>query len=138
MEKIRFQEKLQVHFDVEPNTLSAFVPNLILQPIVENAIRYAVLPKESTGEISIRAWRLNGTLQLQVQDNGPGLSKNSDSDSSTGIGLKNTRARLTNLYGSKHQFDLENLPEGGLQVTLEIPFQQDINDCSTSNVMYSN
>ena len=138
VEKIRFQEKLQVHFDVEPNTLSAFVPNLILQPIVENAIRYAVLPKESTGEVSIRAWRLNGTLQLQVRDNGPGMPKNSDSDSSTGIGLKNTRARLTNLYGTHHQFDLENLPEGGLQVTLAIPFQQNINDCSTSTVIYSN
>lgn len=137
VEKIRFQDKLQVHFEVRPNTLSAFVPNLILQPVVENAIRYAILPKEVTGEIFIRAWRSNGKLQLQVRDNGPGLPEKFDEKTSTGIGLKNTRQRLTNLYGSHQHFRLENLTEGGLQVTLSIPFHQEINDCPAMTVMYS-
>ena len=119
IEQVRFQDRLRVDFAVEPETLSAFVPNLILQPLVENAVRYAVAPRASGGCLSVRASRVNGQLRLQVQDDGPGLP----SIWNGGIGLANTRRRLEELYGSDQNFAMENLDEGGLRVTLSFPFR---------------
>jgi two-component system LytT family sensor kinase len=132
IERIRFQDRLTVQMDIEPQALDARLPNLILQPIVENAIRHGISPQTSAGRIEIEARRLNGTLQVQVTDNGPGLS--SDSNTGTivkaGVGLANTQARLKQLYGDQHRLDLANAASGGLTVILEIPFREQI---STQN-----
>ncbi|HEX8088642.1 MAG TPA: histidine kinase [Blastocatellia bacterium] len=125
IEKVRFQDRLTVRLDIEPETLDARVPNLILQPIVENAIRHGIVARMAPGRIEVRAGRAGRTLRLQVKDNGPGLSASQDPASKLrgGLGLANTRARLEQLYGPLHHFDMSDAAEGGLQVTLEIPFE---------------
>jgi two-component system, LytTR family, sensor kinase len=127
IERIRFQNRLVTRMDVAQPTLVAKVPNLILQPIVENAIRHGIAPRSTPGLIEIEAKQRNGTLRIQVRDNGPGLSKHRTSDIlfKKGLGLANTETRLERLYGAAHLFDLSNNPDGGLIVTLEIPFHQD-------------
>jgi two-component system LytT family sensor kinase len=127
IERIRFQNRLVTRMDVAQPTLAAKVPNLILQPIVENAIRHGIAPRSTPGLIEIEAKQQNGTLRIQVRDNGPGLSKHRTSDIlfKKGLGLANTETRLERLYGAAHLFDLSNNPDGGLIVTLEIPFHQD-------------
>jgi LytS/YehU family sensor histidine kinase len=96
------------------------VPNLFLQPIVENAIRHGVARQTSEGVVAISARRDNGRLRVEVRDNGPGLALNNDV--ADGVGLANTRSRLRRLYGDDHDFGMMNAAEGGLVVTLEIPF----------------
>jgi LytS/YehU family sensor histidine kinase len=125
IEHVRFQDRLSIRMDIEPQTLLVAVPNLLLQPIVENAIRHGIAPRTSPGKIEIQAKKNNGILKVRVQDNGPGLS---DDQRKTvplkkGLGLSNTRERLQQLYGKGHRFELENAPEGGLVVTVEIPDQ---------------
>jgi len=128
IERIRFEDRLAVQIDVEPQTLDARLPNLILQPIVENAIRHGISTRTSAGRIEMEARRLNGALQVQVTDNGPGLSSGSNTGSivKAGVGLANTQARLKQLYGDEHRLDLANAASGGLTVILEIPFRQQI------------
>lgn len=123
IERIRFQDRLQVNFNIEPDTLGARLPNLILQPIVENAIIHGIAPRRLPGCINIRARRLNGHLLVQVIDNGPGLPPQRNV-LREGIGLANTQARLEQLYGTQQRINLENIPEGGLAVTLDVPFQE--------------
>ena len=124
IERVRFQDRLTVSYDVAPETLDAMVPNLVWQPIVENAIRHAIAPRSGRGHIEMRAQRTGETLQLQVKDDGPGLpsNQNSNGSSSKGVGLANTRERLRQLYGNNHRFELVNGSDRGLVVTLEIPF----------------
>src|SRR5262249_53236265 len=96
------------------------VPNLFLQPIVENAIRHGVARQTSEGVVAISARRDNGRLRVEVRDNGPGLTpKNGVAD---GVGLANTRSRLRRPYRAAPKFGMMNAAEGGLVVTLEIPF----------------
>jgi two-component system LytT family sensor kinase len=126
IQRIRFQDRLSVNIDVDPKALDAQVPNLILQPIVENAFKHGIAPHAAPGHIDIRAHCNNGLLRLQVQDNGHGLC-NSDCCGfvmKEGLGLANTKARLNRLYDKDYRFDLTNVPEGGLLVSLEIPFKQ--------------
>ena len=125
IERIRFRDRLTVQLDIEPRTLEARLPNLILQPIVENAIRHGISPRTSPGRIEIGAKKLNGNLQIAITDNGPGLNSNSNSGSivKEGVGLSNTEARLKQLYGANHRLDLSNTSKGGLTVVLEIPFR---------------
>ncbi|MBA2528099.1 MAG: histidine kinase [Pyrinomonadaceae bacterium] len=127
IERIRFQDRLVTHMDVPQQTLDAKVPNLILQPIVENAIRHAIAPRSTQGLIEIEAKQRNGTLRIQIRDNGPGLSAHRTSENvfKKGLGLANTETRLEQLYGPAHSFNLSNNPDGGLIVTLEIPFHRD-------------
>jgi two-component system LytT family sensor kinase len=127
IERIRFQDRLVTHLDVAQQTLDAKVPNLILQPIVENAIRHGIAPRSTQGLIEIEAKQRNGRLRIQVRDNGPGLSAHRTSENvfKKGLGLANTETRLEQLYGSAQSFQLSNNPEGGLVVTLEIPFHRD-------------
>ncbi|MCM3874306.1 MAG: histidine kinase [Pyrinomonadaceae bacterium] len=127
IERIRFQDRLVTHLDVAQQTLDAKVPNLILQPIVENAIRHGIAPRSTQGLIEIEAKQRNGRLRIQVRDNGPGLSVHRTSENmfKKGLGLANTETRLQQLYGSAQSFSLSNNPEGGLIVTLEIPFHID-------------
>lgn len=122
IEHVRFQDRLVARCEIESGTLDAQVPNLILQPIVENAIRHAIAPQAGGGIVEVRAERANGRLRLQVSDNGPGLTSGND-DFKEGIGIANTRARLRQLYGADHRFELGAAPLGGLLVTLEIPFK---------------
>jgi len=123
IERIRFQDRLTTTLDIDPEALNTQVPNLILQPIVENAIRHGIAPRSTPGRIDILAERKNGTLRIRIKDNGAGLTPNPGFDSSfkEGVGLANTRARLEQLYGAAHRFELANDPRGGLVVTLEIP-----------------
>jgi signal transduction histidine kinase len=127
IERIRFQNRLVTRMDLGPQTLEAKVPNLILQPIVENAIRHGIAPRSTPGLIEIEAKQLNDTLRIQVRDNGPGLPEHRTSDNpfKKGLGLANTETRLERLYGADHLFNLSNNPDGGLIVTLEIPFHKD-------------
>jgi two-component system, LytTR family, sensor kinase len=123
IERIRFQDRLTVDMEIEPETVNARLPNLILQPIVENAIRHGIATRIAPGHIEIRTERKNGLLRTQVKDNGPGLQLDANSGKlKEGVGLANTRVRLERLYGQSHRFELANAPEGGLVVTLEIPF----------------
>ena len=126
IERIRFQNRLVTRVDLAEQTLDAKVPNLILQPIVENAIRHGIAPRSTPGLIEIEAKQHNGALRIQVRDNGPGLSDHRTSVNlfKKGLGLANTETRLERLYGAAHLFDLSNNPDGGLIVTLEIPFHK--------------
>jgi sensor histidine kinase YesM len=119
IERIRFGHRLTTDLHIPPETLDAEVPNLILQPIVENAIRHGVATRSAPGRIDVSAWRDNGMLRMRVQDNGPGLSAGAARE---GLGLANTRARLAQLYGSNCRLELANVPGGGFVVTLGIPF----------------
>jgi two-component system, LytTR family, sensor kinase len=110
---------------LEPQTLSAQVPHLILQPVVENAIRHAIAPRATRGHINVEAKRLNSSLRLEVRDNGPGIASNSDLPGTEGVGLSNVRARLHQIYGSDFRFELINAGGEGLTVVMEIPFQRE-------------
>src|SRR5438309_3083797 len=126
IEQVRFGDRLKVTFEMEPMTLSAQVPHLILQPLVENAIQHAVAPRTAQSHIDIKAQRLDGLLKLEVKDNGPGIASKSDLLELRSVGLNNVRARLNQVYGSDFQFELTNGAEGGLTVTMEIPFRCDV------------
>lgn len=124
IESVRFQDRLIVERDIEPETLAAQVPNLILQPIIENAIKHGISRQTETGHLIISARRAGDKLQIRVEDSGPGLQPhNADGDGKTGgIGLANTRARLAHLYGENYGFEIKNAVPHGLIVSLEIPF----------------
>jgi sensor histidine kinase YesM len=127
IEQVRFGDRLTVALELEPQTLSAQVPHLILQPVVENTIQHAIAPHATRGHINIEARRLNGLLRLEVRDNGPGITSNSDWLGMKGVGLSNVRARLDQIYGSDFRFELINVRDGGLAVVMEIPFQREAN-----------
>jgi signal transduction histidine kinase len=118
IEHIRFQDRLTVDLDIDPNALTAMVPNLILQPIVENAVRHGVARQTNPGHITIRARREGERLIVRVEDNGPGLQAKSNG---SGIGISNTRARLEQFYGSDFRFQIANSTERGASVTLDVP-----------------
>ncbi|MEX0748378.1 MAG: histidine kinase, partial [Rhodothermales bacterium] len=123
IQSIRFQDNLVVQQDVDPDMLEALVPNLILQPLVENAIKHGVSAVEGVGKVSIKAWRDNEQLCLSVWDNGPGMiGGNGVSASPTGLGLRNTRERLESLYGPGHHFELAGGAEGGVTALICIPY----------------
>jgi LytS/YehU family sensor histidine kinase len=113
---------------IDPETFEARVPNLILQPIVENAIRHGIIGRAGRGLIEISACRSNGMLQLRVRDNGPGLSAevSGDANKTRGLGFALTKERLERLYAGEQKFLLDDVVEGGLQVTLEFPFKNGI------------
>ena len=123
IEQTRFGRRLTVKTDIASDTLDARVPNLILQPLVENAIRHGIEPHAKPGRVELRAQREAGTLVLEVCDNGAGLRK--DEPAGEGVGLSNTRARLRTLYGEAHGFELRDAPGGGFLVRLIIPFRKE-------------
>jgi sensor histidine kinase YesM len=124
IEQTRFGDRLQVHIDVEPRVLDAPVPNLVLQPLVENAIRHGIAPRISGGRVDVTARQVGGGLTLTVRDNGVGLSPDKLTAFHEGVGLANTRSRLENLYGDRHRFEFSTPPGGGLVVTIVIPFSE--------------
>lgn len=122
IEQTRFQDRLVVDFEIDETVLDAAVPTLILQPLVENAIRHGIAPKPTAGMIQIRALSHNGFVELSVTDNGDGISGTVDSG---GIGLKNTRERLEKLYGENQTFEIMRSPGEGVQVVIRLPYIND-------------
>lgn len=124
IEQMRFHDRLRVEIQIAPDTLDASVPNMILQPLVENAIKHGIAPRSSGGKIEIEAHRSNGSLELTVADNGIGVPFNDVEHLTEGVGLSNTRRRLRHLYGKRHKFQLQNAEPGGLRINLTIPFKE--------------
>jgi signal transduction histidine kinase len=122
IEQTRFQDRLQVSRDIDPATLGALVPNLILQPLVENAIKHGLAARAGAGRVELRASRQGERLVLEVLDDGPGLAPGWESAPGC-IGVANVRARLRQLYGDRQSFTLENRPEGGTRARMELPFR---------------
>ncbi|PYP89296.1 MAG: hypothetical protein DMF61_03515 [Blastocatellia bacterium AA13] len=126
IELIRFNDRLSVTMDVEPESLGASVPNLILQPIVENAIRHGIGSRPEPGHIDIHADRTGDILRLKIADDGVGASESFGRPLKEGVGFSNTRARLAQHYGDSYRFELSGAPGGGSLVTLEIPFERSV------------
>lgn len=126
IEKTRFADRLNVKFDIDDDTMRAYVPSLILQPAIENAIKYAIAQMESGGEILIESKRERDTLVLRVCDNGPNAPKDPRallSDVKNGVGLVNMRDRLLFMYQKRSEFQLEKIDPQGLCVTLRMPYE---------------
>jgi sensor histidine kinase YesM len=136
IERMRFEERLRATFKIDPAAEVALLPSLLLQPLVENAIKYAVSPQEAGAEITITAQLVGPMLRITVSDTGPGL-QNGAADNrlsgvtfdggepvSTGVGLANIRERLAQAYGEVHRFETVEPPEGGFAVVIEIPFER--------------
>ena len=133
IEQVRFNDRLRVQIEVAQETLTALVPTLILQPLVENAIRHGIGKRSAAGVLEISARRENGRLRLQVRDDGPGLSANGSKPSGSQIGIRNTRARLRQLYGEAQTFELCNAIGGGAVATLEVPFREQRDQAQLEN-----
>ena len=127
IEQTRFGNRLKLHFDIPKACESIDVPSLILQPLVENAIKYAIAASESGGKISILASTEGSYLTIKVVDTGPGANKVKSPIISVGIGLKNTDDRLKQFYNDDYELRLINTSAGGLCVSLKIPFDH-LND----------
>jgi two-component system, LytTR family, sensor kinase len=123
IEQTRFQDRLTVGYEIDPDTLDAAVPRLILQPLVENAIKHGIAPRSAPGTIRIAASRDGDVLRLEVRDNGLGLSGGPRTTLHSGIGLSNTRARLQCLYGTAQRMAFSDAGQG-LTVELSFPFQR--------------
>ena len=138
IEMLRFPKRLHVEMQVESGLQDVEVPNLLLQPLVENSVKYGVMQSTHGGKITIVARRLpsdNHTLEITVRDNGPGIQLHDPTlnrpltstpgklSKKSSIGLQNTRSRLEKLYGNRFRFDTYNAPEGGFVVYIEIPLQ---------------
>jgi two-component system, LytTR family, sensor kinase len=121
IEQARFEERLQVEWRIAPDTLPACVPPLLLQPLVENAIRHGISPRSAPGRVEIRSERCNGSLRLLVRDDGVGLGVSGAGGG--GVGLASTRKRLDQMYGGRHGFRLEAVPGGGAVAEITIPFR---------------
>jgi two-component system LytT family sensor kinase len=125
IEKVRFQERLKVEFDVDDKARSAQVPSLITQPIIENAIKYAVAHREEGGCIRISAHVIRQRLIIELSDDGPGLNGDGGGRKASGtggVGLRNTRERLHQLYGDQCSFELARSRPSGLRVIIGLPY----------------
>jgi two-component system LytT family sensor kinase len=123
IEKIRFEERLNIILDIAPDTLDAEVPHLLLQPLVENALRHGISRRSSGGEIRITASRDEHSLYLRVRDTGPGLGNTDALLPKAGLGLKATRERLETLFGNDQTFEIGAPAEGGVEAFVRIPFR---------------
>jgi len=126
IEQMRFEDRLTVEWEIDPSTLHARVPNLILQPIVENALKHGISRNTTHGVLRISCKREDGKLAMTVFDNGPGprrASPNMLESVREGVGLNNTRSRLERLYGGDHHINFRHVAEGGFEVTIRIPMR---------------
>jgi LytS/YehU family sensor histidine kinase len=125
IEQARLGDRLSVTTEVDADALDASVPYLLLQPLVENAVRHGIAPFTSHGRVEIRARRDNGELRVEICDNGPGLSSDQQREFRSGVGVANVKARLEHLYGTAQHFEMANQPNGGLAVTVRVPYRED-------------
>jgi LytS/YehU family sensor histidine kinase len=123
IEKMRFEDRLRPHFRIESETIGARLPSLLLQPLIENAIKYAVTPAENGADIWITAQREGQAVRIEVADNGDGEGADMVATPSTGVGLANIRDRLAQAYGASHRFETKKNERGGFSVIVEIPFE---------------
>jgi two-component system LytT family sensor kinase len=125
IEKMRFEERLRPHFEIDPSCNRALLPSLLLQPLIENAIKYAVTPQEEGADISVAITRNVDRVQVRVSDTGPGADAQYQirAAESTGVGLANIRDRLAQAYGDNHRFETHSDASGGFRVLIEIPYQ---------------
>jgi len=119
---VRFRERLTIDLDVHPNALDAFVPRFLLQPLAENALHHGIEPMESGGRLEIRVRVHQDTMTLELEDDGVGLSPNGKR---TGTGLRNTRERLTHLYGDAAHLEIMRRQTGGTTVRVTLPFRRE-------------
>lgn len=124
IEKVRFGDRLVIEKTIESPAERALVPSLILQPLIENAIKYAISPSEQGGILKISARVQRGVLVMQLSDTGPGLGNGKSEHKSSGVGLKNTRERLQQLYGDGQAFTLAPNEPSGLTITINLPFEE--------------
>ncbi|MDB5699736.1 MAG: sensor histidine kinase [Alphaproteobacteria bacterium] len=125
IEKMRFEDRLRPHFHIDPAASKARMPSLLLQPLIENAIKYAVTAQEEGADISVDARKLGARLLISVSDTGPGADGQTlnPGQPSTGVGLANIRDRLAQAYGADHRFETQTNTDGGFGVIIEIPYQ---------------
>ena len=151
IERMRFEERLRTQFDIEPAAMKAILPSMLLQPLVENAIKYAVTPQEEGARIAVTARIVGQRLRVEVADSGPGVdgsvqlsmleytadgeAKPTSKTESTGVGLANIRSRLAQGYDKDHVFETRSEPGGGFTVLIEIPYQRSAkhSDASAAN-----
>jgi two-component system, LytTR family, sensor kinase len=123
IQEMRFSDRLRIEFDIDPETTKALVPNLILQPLTENALRHGIGRRVDSGLVGVSSAVEDGHLRLTVYDNGAGLPEDWQLKGSAGIGLANTAARLQQLYDNDHQFDIRNRDGGGVEVVIVMPLR---------------
>jgi signal transduction histidine kinase len=124
LQAMRFEDRLNISMNVDPEAQDAMVPSFILQPLVENAVQHGAAARSANGTIAVEAWRDNGSVRLAVRDNGPGLPAGWSLDRNQGIGIANTRERLRHLYGEQNQsLKISQEPGGGVRVDLSLPFR---------------
>lgn len=128
IEKVRFQDRLRLQFDIEPDAQRALVPSLILQPLVENAVKYAIAPSEHGGKLRLEAMIDGQELLMVVSDDGPGMLEPVDfeggrGNSGLGVGLRNTHERLLQIYGAAHRIELSEAKPSGLRVEIRLPYE---------------
>jgi sensor histidine kinase YesM len=123
IEKTRFGERLRIEKQIEPSALNAYIPTLILQPLVENAVKHGIEAQIAPGIIRIRVERAGDVLLLGVSDNGRGLKLAGNGELKEGVGLSNTRARLKELYGAAASLELRPGTTGGLSAEIRLPWR---------------
>ena len=123
IEKMRFEDRLRPHFRIESDTIGARLPSLLLQPLIENAIKYAVTPAENGADIWLTATHEGQAVRIEVADNGDGTGEEIAASPSTGVGLANIRDRLSQAYGAAHRFETRTNERGGFSVIIEIPYE---------------
>ena len=122
---MRFEDRLRPNFEIDGAASKARLPSLLLQPLVENAIKYAVTPQEDGADISVAARLIGDRVQITVSDTGSGLNGAVERPSaSTGVGLANIRDRLAQAYGEDHRIDFGSPAGGGFSVTIDIPYRE--------------
>jgi len=135
IEQARFQDRLTVTFDIDPDTQECPVPNFLLQPLVENSIRHGIGPRPGPGHVWVTATRAGDILRIEVRDDGVGVDAARLSDLEHGVGLSNTRSRLAHLYGDRHRFVVTSPSQGGLSVLIEIPVDEPAREASVAELM---
>jgi len=125
IEETRFEDRLRVVWCTDPALSDALVPAMVLQPLVENAIRHGIAPRAAAGTLEVGSARDGDVVRLWVRDDGVGATNASDATRGDGIGLKNTRARLAGLYGDRASLTLTPANEGGTVATVRLPYREE-------------